>query len=100
MQSHNDFDTGFVKKPHLLEVLAVAPAAPDHAPCVQHQEVDVPDLLLQTGPGSQIADVGLDALHVALEILLREVKGCLVGVGDGDFHARFEAELGDGVADA
>jgi hypothetical protein len=76
---------------HLVEVLAVSPCPLDHASRVQHEEVDVAGLLFQLLPRAGIADIGLHAVDVPAEVLLREVKRLLVRVGNGHLHAVLEA---------
>ena len=76
---------------HLIEVLAISPCALDHTSCVQHEEVNISNLLSQLLPGAGIADVGPHAADIADEVLLRKIKSVLVEVGNGDFHAVFEA---------
>jgi hypothetical protein len=76
---------------HLVEVLAVSPCPLDHAARVQHEEVDVAGLLFQLLPCAGIADIGLHAVNISAEVLLREVKHFLVRVGDGHLHAVLKA---------
>jgi hypothetical protein len=85
---------------YLFKILVVTPRSLRRRACVQHQEVYYSYLLSDGLPVLFLPNIEFQALDVAFEILLREVKRFLIGIYDRDLHVMRKAEFGDGIADA